>query len=193
MLRKQFPLVVAFRLSHSPLLHQQDSHHSSRRHQNFFSDILVRFFRNWTGNFFVLWNPLRIWVPFLRSVHLQEPIPGLKTGKKLKISEIGQLWSDVVTMFDLKFFGKIWRETCDCKKIKKTGQKSGLEIRRRSGLTPMARSSSGAGAPPIAARPKWGLQSPWDLLQNSLFLICRYLPRFTPPPSSWRTQKTCRM
>jgi len=31
---------------------------------------------------------------------------------------------------------------------------------------------------------KQDLQLPWDLLQNSSLLLCRYLPWFTPPPSS---------
>ena len=40
-------------------------------------------------------------------------------------------------------------------KIRKTEKKSGLEIRRGSGPTPVARGGSGTKAPPLAARPYW--------------------------------------
>ena len=44
---------------------------------------------------------------------------------------------------------------------------------RDSGPTPVARGGSGAKAPPLATRPKRGLQLPWDLLKNSPLLLCR--------------------
>ena len=47
-------------------------------------------------------------------------------------------------------------------------QKSRLEIRKHCGPTPVARGSSGANVPLLAARPKRDLQLPWDLLPNSL-------------------------
>jgi len=65
-----------------------------------------------------------------------------------------------------RFFEKIKWQTSDFKKIRNTGQKRGLEIQRDCGPTPVARGGCGTKAPPLAARPKGGLQRPWDLLQN---------------------------
>jgi len=57
-------------------------------------------------------------------------------------------------MSGFRFFEKIAWETSDFKKIRKTGQKRILEIRRHCGPTPVARGGSKAKAPPLAARPK---------------------------------------
>ena len=59
----------------------------------------------------------------------------------------------ITTMSDLRCFEKIKWETSDFKKIRTTGPKSGLEIRRGCGPTAVARGNSGAKAPPLAARP----------------------------------------
>mmetsp|Transcript_34390 Transcript_34390/g.29010 ORF Transcript_34390/g.29010 Transcript_34390/m.29010 type:complete len:100 (-) Transcript_34390:106-405(-) len=47
-----------------------------------------------------------------------------------------------------------FEETCDLKKNREKHQTKGSEIRMDCGPTPVARSSSRADAPPLAARPK---------------------------------------
>jgi len=89
-----------------------------------------------------------------------------KRGKHCPISKKVTKKKEENGMSDLRFFEKIKWQTSDFKKIRNTGQKRGLEIQRDCGPTPVARGGCGTKALPLAARPKGGLQRPWDLLQN---------------------------
>jgi len=130
----------------------QDSDHCSSRHQIYFLVKLVYFFAKSDTIFFsCIGQGFRL--QFWDLCILSNPFPDYKP-KKSEFFETGHLCT-------ISVFRKNRRRPIS-KKIRKTMQK--LEIRRRCGPTPVARGVSWAKAPQLAARPKQGLQSPWDLL-----------------------------
>jgi len=114
----------------------------------FFAHFFSQFLRNRTQKK----NSLCLFFFFLFSLSLFSSSPFRpKNRNKAKNFEIGQLCPKLCLISDFAKKTRGRRPISD--KIGKTEKKSGLEISRDSGPTPVARGGSVAKAPPLAVRP----------------------------------------